>query len=140
MNSASPSSPLASGFLSGKYTRDKLSDPDNRYSGFDIIPFDKEQGFKLVERMRAIAGAHNASIAQLAIAWLLSRDAVTSVLIGATKQHQLQDNLAAADLTLTGSDIAELDAATVFPPVYPNWFIDNFVDQPIKQALARTAV
>ncbi len=96
-------SPLASGFLSGKYTRDSLSDPDNRCSGFDIIPFDKEHGFKLVERMRAIAGAHNASVAQVAIAWLLSRDAVPSMLIGATKEHQLQDNLAAANLALTGA-------------------------------------
>ena len=131
-------SPLASGFLSGKYTRDNLSDPDNRYSGFDIIPFDKEHGFKLVERMRAIAGAHNASVAQVAIAWLLSRDAVTSVLIGATKEHQLQDNLAAADLALTGAEIADLDAATPLPAVYPNWFIDNFVDKPTIQTLART--
>lgn len=131
-------SPLASGFLSGKYTRDSLSDPDNRYSGFDIIPFDKEHGFKLVERMRAIAGAHNASVAQVAIAWLLSRDAVPSMLIGATKEHQLQDNLAAANLALTGAEILELDAATPLPPVYPNWFIDNFVDKPTILVLAPT--
>ena len=73
-------SPLASGFLSGKYTRQTLSDPDNRISGFDFLPFDKEHGFKLVERMRTIADAHGASVAQVAIAWLLSRQAVTSVL------------------------------------------------------------
>jgi aryl-alcohol dehydrogenase-like predicted oxidoreductase len=51
-------SPLASGFLSGKYTRASLSDPDNRYSGFDILPFDKESGFRLVEQMRGVADAH----------------------------------------------------------------------------------
>src|SRR5215469_9082591 len=74
-------SPLAMGFLSGKYTRQTLSDPDNRLSGFDILPFDKEQGFKLVERMRGIAAAHDASVAQVGIAWLLARQGVTSVII-----------------------------------------------------------
>jgi aryl-alcohol dehydrogenase-like predicted oxidoreductase len=131
-------SPLASGFLSGKYTRQTLSDPDNRYSGFDIFPFDKEQGFRLVERMRAIASAHDASVAQVAIAWLLAKKAVTSVLVGATKLSQLNDNLGAADLTLTEAEIAELEAATPLMPVYPNWFNQNLVDQPVAQALART--
>jgi len=78
-------SPLASGFLSGKYTAESLSDPDNRFSGFDILPFDKAHGFEVVERMRRIAGAHGASVAQVAIAWLLRRDAVSSVVIGARK-------------------------------------------------------
>jgi aryl-alcohol dehydrogenase-like predicted oxidoreductase len=128
-------SPLASGFLSGKYTRESLADPVNRYSGFDIMPFDKEHGFRLVKRMRTIAKAHDASVAQVAIAWLLSREAVASVLIGATKLPQLQDNLAAADLVLTGEEIAELDAATQLPPAYPNWFIDKLADQATLKAL-----
>ena len=129
-------SPLASGFLSGKYTRETLSASDNRYSGFDILPFDKEHGFKLVERLRAISGKHDASVAQVAIAWLLAKNAVTSVLVGATKPHQLDDNLAAVDLGLTEAEIAELDAATPLAPAYPNWFIENLADRPIAQALA----
>src|SRR6202011_1730650 len=92
-------SPLPSGFLSGKYTRETLSDPDNRISGFDLLPFDKDQGFKLVERMRAISAEHDASVAQVAIAWLGGKNAVTSGLVGATKLHQLDDNLAAVNLT-----------------------------------------
>jgi aryl-alcohol dehydrogenase-like predicted oxidoreductase len=128
-------SPLASGFLSGKYTRESLSDPDNRISGFDIIPFDKDKGFKLVERVRAIAAKHDASVAQVAIAWLLAKNAVTSVLVGASKPHQLDDNLAAVDLKLAEADIAELDAATPLAPVYPNWFIENLTDRPTAQAL-----
>jgi aryl-alcohol dehydrogenase-like predicted oxidoreductase len=131
-------SPLASGFLSGKYTRETLSDPDNRISGFDIIPFDKDKGFKLVERLRAIAGRHDASVAQVAIAWLLAKDAVTSVLVGASKPHQLDDNLAAVDLKLAEADIAEMDAATPLAPVYPNWFIENLTDRPTAQALGAT--
>ncbi|WFU46573.1 aldo/keto reductase [Sinorhizobium terangae] len=130
-------SPLASGFLSGKYTRENLGDPDNRYSGFDILPFDKEQGFRLVERMRTIADAHGASVAQVAIAWLLAKKAVTSVLLGASKPHQLADNLGAAELTLTEGEISALDAETVPAPVYPNWFIDNLADQPVAQVLGK---
>jgi aryl-alcohol dehydrogenase-like predicted oxidoreductase len=130
-------SPLASGFLSGKYTRENLSDPDNRFSGFDMLPFDKEHGFRLVERMRVIAQARGASVAQTAIAWLLAKDAVSSVILGASKPHQLDDNLGAANLVLTAGEIAELDAATPLAQVYPNWFIDNLADQPVAQALAR---
>lgn len=128
-------SPLASGFLSGKYTRASLSDPGNRYSGFDILPFDKEHGFKLVERMRPIAQAHHASVAQIAIAWLLARSEVTSVLIGASKLGQLQDNLGAADIELSAQQAQDLDAASALAPVYPNWFIERMVDKAIAQAV-----
>jgi aryl-alcohol dehydrogenase-like predicted oxidoreductase len=129
-------SPLASGFLSGKYTRETLSDPNNRLSGFDILPFDKEEGFELVERMRAIAGAHSATVAQVAIAWLLARQAVTSVIIGSTRLSQLEDNLKAAAVTLSAAEIAELDAATALTPVYPNFFMDNIAqDRPVAEAL-----
>jgi aryl-alcohol dehydrogenase-like predicted oxidoreductase len=131
-------SPLASGFLSGKYTRENLSDPNNRFSGFDILPFDKEKGFALVERMRQLAMQHRASVAQIAIAWLLAKDAVSSVILGATKLSQLDDNLGAANVKLTAAEIAELDAATPLAPVYPNWFTDRIaVDQPLAKALQR---
>jgi aryl-alcohol dehydrogenase-like predicted oxidoreductase len=130
-------SPLASGFLSGKYTRETLKDPGNRLSGFDILPIDKEAGFKLVERMRAMASARDASVAQIAIAWLLGRQSVTSVIIGATKLGQLEDNLKAAAVSLTAMEIAELDAATALTSVYPNFFTDNIAqDRPLAEALA----
>ena len=133
-------SPLASGFLSGKYTRQTLSDPNNRLSGFDILPFDKEQGFKLVERMRPVAAAHGASVAQVALAWLLARQGVSSVIVGSTKLSQLEDNLKAVAVTLSSGEIAELDAATVLPPVYPNFFTDNIaMDRPVAEALSHRA-
>jgi aryl-alcohol dehydrogenase-like predicted oxidoreductase len=128
-------SPLASGFLSGKYTRATLAAPDNRYSGFDILPFDKEHGFRLVERLRTIALAQEVSVAQVAIAWLLSRPAVSSVLLGASKLSQLQDNLGANDLVLQDSDLEALEVATMPAPVYPNWFIDRLADEQVLQAL-----
>ncbi len=73
----------------------------------------------------------------MAIAWLLSKRAVTSVLLGASKPHRLKDNLGAADLALTAAEISALDAETVPAPVYPNWFIDNLVDQPLAQAFGQ---
>ncbi|HWR16873.1 MAG TPA: aldo/keto reductase [Terriglobales bacterium] len=128
-------SPLASGFLSGKYTPETLADPNHRYSGFDILPFDKEHGFKVVEQLRKIADRHQASVAQVAIAWLLARNMVTSVMLGATKQHQLADNLKALEVRLSDAEMAELDAVTALAPVYPNWFIRNLTDQPMMEAL-----
>lgn len=131
--------PLAFGFLTGKYTPDNLSDPENRYAGFDLLPFDKEHGFATVEIVRAIAQKHNASIAQVALAWLLARPTVTSVLLGATKFKQLDDNLGAVDVHLDADDIAELDTATALPSVYPNWYIDNLADQEVGEALSLDA-
>ena len=131
-------SPLASGFLSGKYTRESLTSPDNRFSGFDILPFDKEHGFQLVERMRRMASQHQASVAQIAIAWLLAKSAVTSVLVGASKLNQLDDNLAAAGVNLSDADVGELDSATPLTPVYPNWFIDKLADPAVNSAIARS--
>ncbi|PTY08676.1 aldo/keto reductase [Opitutaceae bacterium EW11] len=130
-------SPLSSGFLSGKYTRESLSDPANRFSGFDILPFDKEKGFALVEQLRRIAASRQATVAQVALAWLLSRKAVTSIILGASKLSQLEDNLGAADLQLSAAELSELDEATPLAPVYPNWFTDRIsADQPAMKALA----
>lgn len=128
-------SPLAGGFLSGKYTRESLSDPDNRLSGFDMIPFDKDRGFALVEKMRGIASAHDATVAQVAIAWLLAKSTVSSVLIGASKMSQLDDNLAAADLALTLDELALLDAATDEQPGFATG-VTRVPDGPIVNALA----
>ena len=130
-------SPLVSGFLSGKYTRDNMKDSDNRMSGFDIMPFDREFGFRLVDRLRDIAGRHKASVAQVAIAWLLAKKAVSSVIVGASKQHQLDDNLAAANLVLGVDEVAELDTLTKPAAVYPNWFGEMVLDGPAKAALGR---
>ncbi len=128
-------SPLSGGFLSGKYTSETLSDPDGRVSGFDFFPFDKGKAFKLVECMRGIAAEHGASVAQVALAWLLARPAVSSVILGASKRSQLDDNLSAAGVRLTDAEIAELGRMTQIAPAYPNWFSANLVDKPAQEAL-----
>ena len=68
-------SPLAGGFLSGKYTPENLDDPEYRYSGFDVLPFDKGHGFRVVELLRGVAARHQASVPQVALAWVLARPA-----------------------------------------------------------------
>ena len=128
-------SPLAGGFLSGKYTRETLADPDNRLSGFDMIPFDKDKGFALVETLRSIGEAHGASVAQIALAWVLASKQVSSVIIGASKLPQLDDNIAAADVVLTADELALLGSVTRPEMQYPAW-VTRAVDQPIAGALA----
>ena len=130
-------SPLAGGFLSGKYTRENLKDDDNRLSGFDFLPTDKELGFRVVDKMREIAKAHDESVASVALAWLLSKPFVSSIIVGATKIHQLEDNLKAADLELSAAEVEELDAMTAPTVQYPNWFNQNLLDAKHKEALLR---
>ena len=110
-------SPLAYGFLSGAYSREDLAKPDNRFSNFDLLQFDKEHGFALLDVMRGIAAARGCTVAQVALAWLLSKESVSSILIGATKVHQLEDNLGAADVTLTAEDLKVLEDVTALPPL-----------------------
>ncbi len=128
-------SPLAGGFLSGKYSREALKDPDNRLSGFDMIPFDKEMGFGLVETLREIGDARGASVAQVALAWVLAGPAVSSVIIGASKLSQLDDNIAAASLALLPEDVSRLERATRPEMQYPAW-VTRATDAPIAAALA----
>jgi aryl-alcohol dehydrogenase-like predicted oxidoreductase len=134
-------SPLAGGFLSGKYTPENLKDQDNRLSSFDVLPFDKNWAFHVVDQLRAIAGEHKATPAQVALAWLLAKPHVSTVVIGASNMRQLEDNLGAASLTLTPADLASLDQLTRPTPIYPNWFTGLTLDQQTKQALtAQNAV
>lgn len=128
-------SPLAGGFLSGKYSRETMKEPGNRHADFDIVPFDHEAGFALVERMRLIADELKCSIAQLALAWLLSKQVVSSVVVGSTKLSQLSDNLVAADVRLPVETAALLDSLTVFAPQYPSWFAAKMTDRALKAAL-----
>jgi len=112
-------SPLAFGFLAGKYTPEDMAKDDNRFSRTDWLNFDKDKAFALLPVMREVADRAGCTLAQLAIAWLLGRERVDSVLIGATKMAQLEDNLGAVDVTISDGDLALLDAATANPPLYP---------------------
>jgi aryl-alcohol dehydrogenase-like predicted oxidoreductase len=129
-------SPLAGGFLSGKYTPENLkADETNRLSGPDFLPIDKESGFKAVEKLREIAAAHQASVAQVALAWLLSKPFVSSIIVGASKLHQLEDNLRAVEVKLSEEETAQLDEISAPTMLYPHWFNRNLVDAKHKEAL-----
>ena len=114
-------SPLAGGFLSGKFGRDGGTDANARRTTFKFPPVDEEKGFDIIDTIRPIAKAHGVSVAQIALAWLLHKGAVTSVIIGAKRIEQLEDNLASVDVTLTGDELATLDAVSALPPQYPEW-------------------
>jgi aryl-alcohol dehydrogenase-like predicted oxidoreductase len=129
-------SPLAGGFLSGKYTRDNPKGDGGRLNSFDMLPRDNEKGYQLVDRLRTMAAARNASIAQIAIAWVLTKPFVSSVLLGANKFSQLEDNLGAANVKLRLEEVAALDEVTAPQPIYPNYFSARVVDEPVRNALS----
>ncbi len=116
-------SPLAGGFLSGKYSGETSSGANEkgRRDTRAFPPVDEARGSHVVEAMRPIAAAHGRSVAQVALAWLLHQPAVTSVIMGAKRPDQLADNLGAADLFLTADELKALDEASALPAEYPGW-------------------
>jgi aryl-alcohol dehydrogenase-like predicted oxidoreductase len=118
-------SPLAGGILSGKFSRDNQGPEGARRSTFDFPPVDKEHAFKLVDAMREIGDAHGVSPARVALAFVLSRPFVSSVIIGAKTVEQLNDNLAASDLVLSAEELARLDTLSALKPEYPGWMVER---------------
>jgi len=117
-------SPLAGGFLSGKYSRSKNPEGARRLN-FDFPPVDKEKAFDIIGVMEPIAQAKNVSVAQIALAWLLHQPAVTSVIIGAKSNEQLEDNLKAVDVVLTEYDLQKLNDVSKLTPEYPGWMLER---------------
>ncbi|MBV9209311.1 MAG: aldo/keto reductase, partial [Acidobacteria bacterium] len=96
-----------------------------RRSGFNFPPIDEERGFDAVEVLGEIAKQHNASIAQVSLAWLLAQPGVTSIIIGANKMSQLEDNLKATEVKLSAEEVVRLNAATAPRALYPQWMIER---------------
>jgi aryl-alcohol dehydrogenase-like predicted oxidoreductase len=116
-------SPLAGGLLSGKFTRDNQKPEDSRRSQFDFPIVDKERTWRIMDVLVPIAQAHNASPATIALAYVLAKPFVTSVIIGAKRLDQLQENLAAVDIKLTAAEMKQLDEVSALPPEYPGWML-----------------
>jgi len=116
-------SPLAGGLLSGKYRRGQPGPETSRLlAGWDEPPVhDQDKLYDIVEVLVEVASKRGASPAQVALAWLLGRPAVTSVIIGARTSEQLADNLGAADLSLTTDELARLEEVSRPPLLYPFW-------------------
>lgn len=114
-------SPLAAGLLSGKFGPGAENPEDARRAMVDYPPVDRDRAFACIAAMREIGDARGASVARVALAWLLAQPVVTSVIIGAKTIAQLDDNLASADLPLSPEELARLDAVSALPPEYPGW-------------------
>jgi len=120
-----PWSPLAGGFLTGKFAREGKGPEGARRTTFDFPPIDRERAFRVIDALRPIAQAHDASVARVALAWLLHQPAVTSVIIGAKTREQLDDNLNSTSLKLSSEQLAALNSVSALPPEYPGWMLER---------------
>jgi aryl-alcohol dehydrogenase-like predicted oxidoreductase len=116
-------SPLAGGLLSGKFSRKNQKAEGARRSEFDFPIVDKERAWRILDVMAPIAKTHGCSSARVALAWLLTKPVITSVILGVKRIDQLQDNLAAVDLKLTPDELKQLDDVSALPPEYPGWML-----------------
>ncbi len=119
-----PWSPLAGGLLSGKFDLEGKGPEGTRRSQFDFPPVDLARARKVLDAMRGVSQQTGLSVARIALAWVLTRPFVTSVIIGAKNRDQLADNLAASDVSLAPEQVAALDAASALPAEYPGWMLD----------------
>ncbi len=127
-------SPLAGGYLSGKYSPDSSKvggegEAEGRRKTFDFPPLDKIKADALVAAMRPIAKAHGTSVARVALAYVMAKPWVSSVIIGARTEAQLNDNLEAVKLKLEAGEIARLDELSALMPEYPGWMLERQVAQ-----------
>jgi aryl-alcohol dehydrogenase-like predicted oxidoreductase len=117
-------STLAGGFLSGKYSRGNPLSAGTRYAeAGQFVPFDVERGYEIIDVLKAAAQRHNVSPVTVAVAWTLSRPAVSSVIAGARSNAHLLDSIKAAELKLTAEDLAELDQVSHPGTPYPKWMV-----------------
>jgi aryl-alcohol dehydrogenase-like predicted oxidoreductase len=120
-------SPLAGGYLSGKYEGPNVSE-ENRRAKFDFPPVNRERVSKVIEVMREIAAGKQVegkpvTVAQIALAWLLHQKVVSSVILGAKRADQLKDNIRAAQVRLSDDELATLDEVSRLAEEYPGWMM-----------------
>jgi len=123
-----PWSPLAGGFLSGKFSRKTLKAGNSRRDEFDFPPVNKEKAYDIIDVMQEISSSHNVSVARVALAWLLRKKGVTSIIIGAKKEEQLRENIASTSLLLTADEMSRLDSISELSKEYPGWMVERQAD------------
>jgi aryl-alcohol dehydrogenase-like predicted oxidoreductase len=124
-----PWSPLAGGLLSGKFARDTHGPEGARRTTFDFPPVDRDKAFRIIDVIRPIAERHAATVARVALAWLLHQSAVTSVIIGARTRDQLLDNMAATEVRLTAEDLSALNEVSALAREYPGWMLERIAGE-----------
>ena len=120
-----PWSPLAGGFLSGKFTRNIEKAGDSRRDTFDFPPINKQRAFDIIDVMTKIGKSHKVSAARVALAWLLTKPGVTSIIIGAKREEQLLDNIECTTFQLSGEELSELETISALTPEYPAWMVNR---------------
>jgi len=116
-------SPLAGVLLSGKYGPGAAGNGEGRRASFDFPPVDKDRAWECVAAMRTVAEKHGVSVAEVALAFVLAKPFVTSVIIGAKRLEQLDANLAAVKVRLDDEDLEKLNTVSALPPEYPGWMV-----------------
>jgi aryl-alcohol dehydrogenase-like predicted oxidoreductase len=117
-------SPLAGGLLSGKFSNAEDRGPAGaRRATFDFPVVDKPRAFRCVDAMRPMALARKISVAQVALAWILAKSFVTTVIIGAKSIEQLRDNIDSTRVRLDDAEIKQLDEISALPAEYPGWML-----------------
>ncbi len=118
-------SPMAGGLLSGKYGPGAPGNGEGRRAEFNFPPVNEDRAWPAVAAMREIAEKHGASVASVALAYVLAKPFVMSVIIGAKRIEQLEQNLAAAEVALDAEDMKRLDEVSALPPEYPGWMVER---------------
>jgi aryl-alcohol dehydrogenase-like predicted oxidoreductase len=117
-------SPLAGGFLSGKYSRANPAPAGTRFAeAGTFVPFDKETGYRVVDLLKKVGDQHGVSPARVALSWVLARQAISSVIVAARKVEQLEDNIGAVDLKLSDEEVQLLNEASDPGVPYPKWMV-----------------
>lgn len=129
-------SPLASGLLTGKYTKEDPSGGGGRRAIFQMGPQDTERGERIVSVLRTMAEKKNCTPAQIAFAWLTGRPTLASILVGVSSIAQLESNLGGPDVALTFDERKALDTVSETPEPYPNWYSTLMTDTDVQKALA----
>jgi aryl-alcohol dehydrogenase-like predicted oxidoreductase len=119
-----PWSPLAGGFLGGKYSRNADKAEGSRRSTFDFPIIDKERAYNVIDVMAEISKQNHATIAEIALAWVRLQKGVTSTIIGARTVEQLKDNIRSTEVILSDDDLKKLDEVSALPKEYPGWMVE----------------
>jgi len=120
-----PWSPLAGGFLSGKYMRNSEKSGDNRRDNFDFPPINKEKAYDIIDVITEVGKTHNVSAAQVALAWVRQQPGITSTIIGAKNADQLKDNIKSIEITLSGDELNRINEISALPKEYPGWMVER---------------
>jgi aryl-alcohol dehydrogenase-like predicted oxidoreductase len=120
-----PWSPLAGGFLSGKFTRNTEKAGDSRRDTFDFPPINKDKAYDIIDAMAEIGKQHNASVAEIGLSWVRLQKGITSTIIGAKNVDQLNDNIKSTEVQLSADDLKKLDEVSALPKEYPGWMVER---------------